>query len=257
MSLAKSSQFLSLLNDSTRTSACEQSMIALYRSITDPDMNYLSTNISTSQYFNYWVPEIGSNTSKTGSRAIDAYRIVTILNNGATTISGKKNITVLVIEEWKTNCLAVDHITATVHLKDYANCFINKGSKKSWSKLPFLNKFSKQLIKIEKTPKIDKIVYRFVADRISEEAENYKCVYNSYDKQIIQYSTQKQIPVSIELITLKEAISKIHNLYNIEWFAEKPLLSQLKQFSKTTSDFGYWNLNGHYVKLSSQELLPM
>ena len=256
MSLAKSSQFLSLLNDSTRTSVCEQSMIALYRSITDPAMNYLTKNISTSQYFNYWVPEIGSNNSKTGSRAIDTYRIVTIPSNGATSTSNKP-ITILVIEEWKTNCLAVDHIIATVHLKDYANCFINKGSKKTWSKLPFLNKYTKQLIKIEKTPKIDKVVYMFVSDRIAKEAMNYKNVYNNYNKQVIQYSTQKQIPVEIQLLTFKEAIDRVHNQYNIEWFAEKPLLSQLKQFSKTSSDYGYWDLNGHFIKLNSQELLPI
>ena len=254
MNSLKQSALLVKLGDPTRLSMCETSMVSLAQSITDPNMNYLINPANSPVSRNHWVANVGSTNVKTGSRALDGHKIISIPQ----TTSSNTYKKVLLIEEWKQKTLVPYHIHDTVFYKNYAECVVNGGNKKARQKeVPFTDLLKNIKLKLGKANKIDEVRYLFVSDNLSIQAQEEITKFNSYGKYIVQQSTGKQIPVRIKYLSFYQYIKNIDNNYGIHWSAIEGLVKQLNQFSTYNNQGGmfYSPKTNKYISVSEKYII--
>ena len=255
MNSPKPSALLVKLGDPNRLSTCETSMVSLAQSITDPNMNYLINPVNSPVSRNYWVANVGSTNVKTGCRALDGHKIISIPIPSSNTF--KK---VLLIEEWKQKTLVPYHIHDTVFYKNYAECAVNGGNKKARQKdVPFTDIVKKIKLKLTRSSKIDEVVYLLVSDNICIQAQQEIDKFNDYGKYITQQSTGKKIPLKIKHLTFYQYIKNIDKNYGIHWSAVSGLAKQLDQFSTYNNNGGmFFNpKTNKYTPINSKYILPL
>lgn len=238
MSYKTLSELLPALNNPNRITKKESFMSSFLAGLQNPDQGKLKTYPKTPILSEFWIPETNTDCRKKNLRRLDGFKITTTTTENS--LMKSSLVKKATIYEYKIGPLTVEDIINTLYIKNYPNCIIN-GTNKTCRSNPnslksLYNKIGNPKNALRRLPDIDVLNVALLSDRITLKAFEYIKKINETNPCIFRVSKNKQIKIVVTAITYKRYIEGLNNEFNIQWFHEKDINSEIENISNYKKD---------------------